>query len=63
MFKGGVTMENIFDVIDYRLAEIMTIIEIKLPLLNKDIPEFINQSAENEKLYNIYLEISNLRSF
>lgn len=55
-------MEDIFDIIDFRLAEIMTIIELKLPLLNKDIPNFISQDTENAKLYDMYIQISNLRN-
>lgn len=57
--------KDIFDKIDYKLVEIMEMIERQkdFPMLFKDVKEYATDNEERIKLCSLYLEVSNLRSF
>lgn len=57
--------KDIFDKIDYKLVEIMEMIEQQkdFPMLFKHITEYVGDDEERIKLCSLYLEISNLRNF
>lgn len=57
--------EDILDKINYKLVEIMEMIEAQedFPLLFKDVKEYVGDDEERIKLCSIYLEVANLRNF
>lgn len=57
--------DNIFEIINFKLTEIMNLIEHQkgFPLLSKDVSVYCDNNYDNCRLFDIYTEISNLRDF
>lgn len=54
---------DVFTKIDYKLLEIMNLIEHEpnFPILARDTECYINESFDNSRLYEVYTEIAKLR--
>lgn len=57
--------DELFKEIDYKLVEIMELIERQkdFPILSKDLKNFVDRDPiNNERLCEIYIQVSDLRS-